>query len=146
MRLKDIYDQKWAESVFNNSVCLNYRAMTTQKQLKRYLLNLPSQYMFALCKFKCANHKLPIVIGRYEGLPIDERLCTICDTHEIGDEFHYLYNCTHFNDLRSRCLKRYFYTHPNMEKTEQLFNITNRRELLNLAKFIFHIVMYFKNN
>ena len=51
LRLKDIYDQKWAESVFNNSVCLNYRAMTTKKQLKGYLTYLPSQYMFALCKF-----------------------------------------------------------------------------------------------
>ena len=29
IRLKDIYDQKWAEAVFNNSFCLNYRAMTT---------------------------------------------------------------------------------------------------------------------
>ena len=145
LRLKDIYDQKWAESVFNNSVCLNYRAMTTQKQLKRYLLSLPSQYMFALCKFKCVNHKLPIVTGRYEGLSIDERICTLCDTLEVGDEFHFLYNCTYFNDLRSRCLKRYYYTHPNMEKTKQLFNVTNKRELLNLAKFIYQVVEKFKN-
>ena len=99
LRLKDIYDQKWAESVFNNSVCLNYRAMTTQKKLKSYLVNLPSQYMFAFCKFKCANHKFPIVTGRYNGLPIDERICTLCNMNEIGDEFHYLYKCVHFNDI-----------------------------------------------
>ena len=145
LRLKDIYDQKWAESVFNNSICLNYRAMTTQKKLKGYLLNLPSQYMFSLCKFKCANHKLPIVTGRYEGTPIDDRICPLCDTNEIGDEFHYLYKCSYFTDLRSRCLKRRYYTRPNMEKTEQLFNVTNKKEVLNLAKLIYQIIQHFKN-
>ena len=33
-----------------------------------------------------------------------------------------------------------------MEKTEQLFNVNNKKELLNLAKFIYQIVMKFKNN
>ena len=61
--------------MFQSSVCLNYRAMNTQKILKEYLVNLPSQYMFALCKLKCANYKLPSVVGRYEGLPIDNRTC-----------------------------------------------------------------------
>ena len=101
--------------------------------------------MFALCKFKCANHKLPIVTGRYEGLPVDERICTICYSPDVGDEFHYLYKCTYFNELRIRCLKRRYYIRPNMEKTEQLFNVKNK-ELLNLAKFIYQIVLKFKTN
>ena len=41
LRLKDIYDQKWAESVFNNSICLNYRAMTTKKTAKKLLNKSP---------------------------------------------------------------------------------------------------------
>ena len=102
--------------------------------------------MFALCKFKCANHKLPIVTGRYEGLPVDERICTLCDIPDVGDEFHYLFKCNYFNDLRTRCLNTQYYIHPNMEKTKQLFNVSNKTELLNLAKFIYQIVYKFKNN
>ena len=120
--------------------------MTTQKTLKGYFLHLPSQYMFALCKFKCANHKLPIVTGRYEGLSIDDRICTLCTTNETGDEFHYLYKCSYFNDLRVRFLKRRYYTHPSMEKTQQLFNVTNKKEMLNLAKFIYQIIQHFNEN
>ena len=102
--------------------------------------------MFALCKFKCTNHKLPIVTGRYQGIPVDERICTLCDIPDVGDEFHYLYKCSYFNDLRIRCLNRQYYINPNMEKTEQLFNVSNKTELLNLAKFIYQIVYKFKNN
>ena len=34
IRLKNIYIHKWSESVFNNTVCLNYRAMTVVKKPK----------------------------------------------------------------------------------------------------------------
>ena len=76
-RLNDIYNQNWSDQVFSNSTCLNYRAMTTQKKIQNYLIKLPSQYMYAMCKFKSANHKLPIVIGRYAAVTIDERKCII---------------------------------------------------------------------
>ena len=138
--------KKWTESVFNNSFCLNYRAMTTKKQLKSYLLNLPSQYMFALCKFKCHSHKLPIATGRFVGLSVDDRICPLCNTNDVGDEYHYLYKCNYFKEPRAKFLKRHYYTNPNMEKTEQLFNTSNKKEMLNLAKFVYQIVQQFKNN
>ena len=51
--------------------------MTTQKKLQNYFIKLPIQYMHAICKFKCTNHKLPIVIGRYTDVALDDRLCTL---------------------------------------------------------------------
>ena len=73
LKLNDIYNQNWSNEVFNNSICLNYRVMTDRKHLKNYLLKLPSQYMHAMCKFKCANHRMPIVQGRYAGVDVDNR-------------------------------------------------------------------------
>ena len=59
LRLSDIYNQKWSSDVTNNSVCLNYRLMTDQKTLQKYF-DLPRQHMHALCKFKCANSRIPL--------------------------------------------------------------------------------------
>ena len=145
LKLNDIYNQRWGESMFNSDTCLNYRAMTVQKQLQKYLVKLPRQYMYAMCKLKCANHKMPIVIGRYSNIPVDERICNICQLNEIGDEFHYLFKCSYFNEHRCKFVKRYYYIHPNMHKMTQLFNDTNDKELINLAKFINIIITHFKN-
>ena len=145
LKLKDIYEQKWKETVFSNTICLNYRAMTKYRKLQNYFLNLPSQYMYAFCKFKCANHKMPIVTGRYSGIPLDDRICTLCNLNEIGDEFHYLFKCIHFNDQRIKCISSYYYTNPNMYKFEKLFNEISGRNLLNLSKFTYYIVSYFRN-
>ena len=119
--------------------------MTTHKKLQNYFIKLPSQYMYAICKFKCANHKLPIVIGRYTEVAIDDRKCTLCSLNEIGDEFHYLFKCTFFNDDRAKYVKSHYYMHPNMNKMTQLFNATSRKEILNLGKFTYNIIQHFKN-
>ena len=48
LKLNDSYNQSWSVYVFNNSACLNYTAMADQKQLQRYLLCLPKQYLYNL--------------------------------------------------------------------------------------------------
>ena len=147
LKLDDIYNQNWSTSVFNNSVCLNYRVMSDRKHLKNYLLKLPSQYMYAICKFKCANHRMPIVQGRYAGVDVDNRTCDLCNLNpkEIGDEFHYLFNCPFFREDRVRYIKRFFYTNPNMYKMTQLFNYVDYKEMLNLGKFVYVILSHFRN-
>jgi len=130
--------------VYNNSTCHNYRAMTIVKKPQTYLLKLPKYYAYALCKFKCTNHHLPIVKGRYLNIPLDDRKCTICNLNEIGDEFHYLFKCTFFTAHRALYMMRYYYTQPNMFKMVQLFESTDYHDMLNLAKFTDIIVKQFR--
>ena len=145
IRLNNIYANIWSESVFNNSVCLNYRVMTVAKKTQTYILKLPKKYVYILCKFKCANHRLPIVEGRYTGIPVHERTCTLCTTNDIGDEFHYLFNCTFFHAQRVRYILRYYYTDPNTQKMMQLFESPDYQEMVKLAKFADIIMRQFSH-
>ena len=128
----------------NNSTCLNYRVMTIVKKTQNYILKLPKQYVYALCKFKCANHRMPIVNGRYANIPVEERVCTLCQTNKLGDEFHYLFECPFFRTQRTTHLPRYYYTLPNMHKMMQLFESSDTKEMLNLAKFTDIIIRQFR--
>ena len=145
IRLNNIYANTWSESVFNNSVCLNYRVMTVAKKKQTYILKLPKKYVYILCKFKCANHRLPIVEGRYTGIPVHERTCTLCTTNDIGDEFHYLFNCSFFHAQRVRHILRYYYTDPNTQKMMQLFESPDYQEMVKLAKFADIIMRQFSH-
>jgi hypothetical protein len=42
-----------------------------------------------LCRFRCGNHRLPIESGRWQNIPRQKRLCHLCDSREMGDEYHY---------------------------------------------------------
>ena len=84
-----------------------------------------------------------MVTGRYSSVPRGERICENCSLGQIGDEFHYLFQCPLFENSRKQALKKYFWKHPNVLKMESLFNNTSKESLVKLAKFCQEIVKYF---
>ncbi len=89
-------------------------------------------------KFRLSNHRLPIQQRRSLGIPRDERICTVCDSGEVGDEFHYLLNCSNENVKRNRTkyVDKYYTHHPNVPKFCSLMNMTSKSKNVKLAKFI----------
>ena len=67
-----------------------------------------------LSKFRCGSNKMPI--NKRFSVDPNEKLCNLCNTGEIGNEYHYLFNCSGFLVERSMFLNRYFYTRPNSKK------------------------------
>jgi hypothetical protein len=43
---------------------------------------------------RISAHKLSVESGRYTKTPYKDRFCTLCQSNEIGDEFHYLLLCS----------------------------------------------------
>ena len=91
-----------------------------------------------MIKFRTCNNNLPVNRARYFNVPRSERLCTLCNCNDIGDEYHYLLVCKHRPILQERQLlvKRYYYTNPNTFKLNKLLNISNSIALKKLAKFM----------
>jgi hypothetical protein len=54
-------------------------------------------------------------VGQYSDKPqsLDDRICDLCDLEHIGDEFHYLFECTYFERERKQLL-------PNIQKSDVL--------------------------
>ena len=69
---------------------------------KYFTILLPADLMYNMCKFRCGSHKLPIEMGRFFSIDRSERICDLCNKEELGDEFHYLFNCTFFKDERKQ--------------------------------------------
>ena len=73
--------------------------------------------------------------GRWKGVPLQERMCMYCN-RDIGDEFHYILSCDHFQEHRSKYIPRFYYKNPNIIKFEQLMSITVPQKLKKLCIFI----------
>ena len=95
---------------------------------------LPFKYWHALCKYRTCNHKLPIETGRYNGIPRQERLCSCSD--KLGDEFHFLFQCTHLNEIRTRYLDIDYVKSVNTFSFNKIMNSRDYNVIFNLAKFI----------
>ena len=143
LRLKDIHFQNWHDMTNNNSLCLNYRIFKTLPELEFYQKNLSLCHRISLAKFRCGNHRLPVVSGRYSHTDLQNRLCYLCNERKIGDEFHYLFECKVFINERKLYLKRKYRIRPNTSKMHSLFNSTSIDELVRLAKFCKIIMLRF---
>ena len=137
-RLRDQFLQAWHQSINEQNSCITYRIFKESFCFEDYLLSLPPVFRLDLCKFRLSCHKLPIQTQRYINIPREERLCPLCDLNEIGDEFHYLFNCTNslLNNNRIFLLPRYLRKRPNVYKFNQLMYSKSKRTLINLCRFI----------
>ena len=117
-RLRDQFIQEWQSRVAENSVCSNYRLFKKKFCFEDYLTYLPSTLRQRVLEFRFNKHRLPIQQRRSLGIPRDERICTVCDSGEVEDEFHYLHNCSNENVKRNRtkCVDKSYTHHPNVPK------------------------------
>ena len=133
--LEDQFCQNWHTELNNSSRCNIYRIFKSEFCFEKYLLDLHGASRSVYIKFRCRNNKLPIVTGAFHDVQYQDRKCTLCNG-DIGDEYHYLFNCTAFTHERHQLLKRYFYMNPSTEKMQHLFLNSKGKVRLNLIKFI----------
>jgi hypothetical protein len=96
-----------------------------------------TKHLYTLIKFRCGNHKLPIVQGRYENKPREERVCQYClknDMNTIGDEFHYIMKCPQFQDARNKYIDDKYTINPDHNKFKLLFQSKSQKTLIRLSK------------
>ena len=58
-----------------------------------------------LLKFRTCNHYLPTETERWN-TPVENRLFTLSQENDIGDEYHYLFKCKYFNDKRKMFIRK----------------------------------------
>ena len=66
-----------------------------------------------MINFRTRSHKLPVETGSWHRIPLNLRICTKCN-NGIGDEFHYLFECSFLLGTRKRLLKAKYYNRPNI--------------------------------
>ncbi len=67
-------------------------------------LNKPIAFKFRKCFFfmlRCGTaHMRRIETGRYHRLPVEQRVCEVCDSNNVEDEIHFLFSCNAFTQDR----------------------------------------------
>ncbi len=112
----DVYDlihayyvEKWKTEINRESGCNGRNKLRTYKMLKQdfgtseYVNNIfiKKHQHSAFAKFECGVAHIRLETGRYENLPEEQSLCTMCDSQAIECEIHVLTKCNLYIDLRT---------------------------------------------
>ena len=138
-RLKDIFLQKWHQSI-NANVKLEFYVMyKSHFEYELYLDVLDiRKFRFAYVNFKTSCHDLEIERGRYRNIPRHERLCKLCDKDVVEDEYHFLLCCEFYKDLRCVYIPEKYRSPCTMHKFKILMSTRNENLIRNIATYLFH--------
>ena len=116
LKLKDQFLQNCLSEINTTPKCLCYRIFKTDIKLESYFSKLSLYNQFLLCKFRCGSHRLPIETGRWNNISRNDRLCHLCESSDVGDEYHYVMSCNALTQERKRLLPYYSTLRPNIYK------------------------------
>ena len=143
--LIDQFIQSWNHSLTatDSSKGRNYSLFKDSIYQEKYLSILNITLAKIMLRFRSGNHKLPIEVGRWNDTALATRKCRLCQSSNIGDEYHYILECSFFHDERKRLISQYYYKRPNIIKFKQLLTTENESKLTRLAKFMKLIMSHF---
>ena len=99
-----------------------------------------------MSRLRCSSHKLKVEAGRLQKptkTPFDQRKCIYCNN--IEDEFHFLFECCLYTDIRKKYVKKYYWKNPNILKFIELLKTENKSIIKNVSMFI-HKAFEIRNN
>ena len=99
---------------------------------------LPSDLIISFGKFRYINHKLPIKKGRFIGIARDDRICNLCNSAELGTEYHYIFECSFLKAERKKFIPVEFNKKHNTQKYLDLFNVSEYNIILRIAILLNH--------
>jgi hypothetical protein len=105
---------------------LNYRIFRNKFEFENYFNILDDRDIFTFCRFRLNNHKLHFEYGRWNNIPRELRICNLCSTADLGDEFHYLLKCDYFSEKRKTCINKKYLKNCNILKFGTLMNLTKK--------------------
>jgi hypothetical protein len=119
-KLKSYMRNEWYNIIRDQSKLSVYCTFKTEFKMEDYVVNLNVlKYRSVLARLhvRCSAHKLCIETGRYEGILMEIRICTLCESVNmcvLEDEYHFIMQCTAYLDLHEKYIENYFhYYHPH---------------------------------
>ena len=137
-RLRDNFIQHWEKRLHTSSRADFYKDIASFG-FQTYLDKLSiRKFRTAVTRLRVPSHRLQIEAGRWSkpnSTPRNERLCRLCN--KLEDEFHLLFECTLYNQLRQELIKLFYTRRCSMHKAVTLMQSSNTKILKNLSVYVY---------
>ena len=138
-RLLDIDRQQWYTSINTMTSLRCYTQFKFDSFVEPYTIQtyLPRKF---IANLRCASIDIECNQGRKHNIPYDQRICTVCNTLQIGDEYHFVLICPLLTELRIKYLPAYYYNYPTQIKLNTLLSSTSKHTITSLALYIMNAI------
>ena len=96
------FETNWKKSIARKPKLRLFKQWKMILDTPKYItLNLSRQQRSLLAQLRSGSLPLHIETGRYTGLKADERICKFCTNNVSETEYHFLFHCNLYHDIRT---------------------------------------------
>jgi exonuclease III len=101
--LHDKYDNYWMHHINNFQPKLRSYCIFKQNfSPENYVIMCRRSLRANFSRLRISAHSLKIERGRYLRIPLENRICSLCDAKEVEDESHFMIRCSFYSDFRTK--------------------------------------------
>ena len=95
----DVYKQNIITEISCSPKAFLYQHLIDNFCLQFYLRKpIDPVYKSYITCFRTSSHNLNVEVGRHNNIVREQRLCTMCNLHDIEDEFQFILKCPLYGD------------------------------------------------
>ena len=96
------FGNTWKRDIQKKPKLRTYCKVKKEYTSEKYVtLNLLSYERSVLAQFHTGTLPLQIELGRYAQIKLEERVCKVCTSGLVEDEFHFIFHCDAYQDERN---------------------------------------------
>lgn len=97
------FKDKWFNEINNMPKLRTYKHLKTEFYAEPYVQkHLTRTQRSAIARIRCGTFPLEVERGRYRNIPIEQRVCKMCNSGSIEDEQHFILYCDRYSVLRNK--------------------------------------------
>ena len=105
--MKKQYVSYWNQTLQHSRKLSFYHSIKKNYSLSAYLdSRRKNPTRRTLVKLRIGCHNLRVETGRYDKIPLEERICPLCTGNKIEDETHLLLDCQRYSSMRDIFLSK----------------------------------------
>ena len=98
--------------------------------------DLPLKFRMSLSKLRCSAYNLVVETGRHNNIEFENRICRLCNSSKVEDEYHFIMEGPFYNEFRRMYLPVLLNADISLEMFYSILN-GSKELVLDLSKYIY---------
>ena len=139
-KLFENFRRTWENGIMNTPKLRTYCKFKSSYETEPHVIMIHNRKERSLIsQFRCGTLPLKVETGRFTQIPLELRLCLLCDNDSVEDECHFFFDCNYYHNYRQNFISKVKEIYPNFEnldREEKLVLCMNNSLIKLTAKFI----------
>ncbi len=122
--LHELQCKQWLDEINRKPKLRTYITFKKSYELEPYALSFMNRkHKYCLAQYRCGNLPLSIETGRWGSIPLEDRICQMCDSLVVEDEYYFIFHCSLYNNIREQFLQHVANTIININEKNEIDEI-----------------------